>query len=67
MGSGATLAAPPGKLPATRAIGGACRYRPAMSDLEVLEHGNTPIGTIYLGRRQVVGRSELTYAIQISA
>ncbi len=37
-----------------------------MIDLELLEHANTPIGTIYLARRHVPTREEWIYEIRIS-
>ena len=37
-----------------------------MIDLELLGSANTPIGTIYLGRRAVAGRPALVYEIQIN-
>ncbi len=37
-----------------------------MIDLELLEHANTPIGTIYLGRRHVPTRDGWVYEIRIS-
>ncbi|MEM6991979.1 MAG: spermidine synthase [Myxococcota bacterium] len=36
-----------------------------MTDLEVLEHASTPIGTIYLGRRHAPGVSGWVHEIQI--
>jgi spermidine synthase len=37
-----------------------------VTELDVLEHANTPIGTIYLGRRQALGHTDWTYEIQIN-
>ena len=37
-----------------------------MIDLELLAHADTPIGTLYLGRRHAPGRPEWVYEIQIS-
>jgi len=37
-----------------------------VNDLEVIAHANTPIGTIYLGRRHVLDQEHWTYEIQIS-
>lgn len=37
-----------------------------MHDLELLGHADTPIGTIYLGRRQIRDRPDWVYEIQIS-
>jgi spermidine synthase len=38
----------------------------AMLDLDLLGHADTPIGTLYLGRRRIESRPEWIYEIQIS-
>ncbi|MEK7704487.1 MAG: spermidine synthase [Myxococcota bacterium] len=38
-----------------------------MTDLDVLAHAETPVGTIYLGRRPLLGKSGWGYEIQIDA
>jgi len=37
-----------------------------MTDLDLLGHADTPIGTLYLGRRHIPGREDWIYEIQIS-
>lgn len=37
-----------------------------MIDIDLIDHANTPIGTIYLGRRRIKTREEWVYEIQIS-
>ena len=38
----------------------------AMLDLDLLDHADTPIGTLYLGRRQIESRPDWIYEIGIS-
>lgn len=40
-------------------------YLPAVADFDILEHADTEIGTIYLDRREMLGKSEWVYQIRI--